>query len=381
MMEVGINSPQGEVMSGRGGINIQNFKKVFGHMRTSSDKKSDEKQGPSTPKATETREKSRVTWGRHDQVQLTPRSVGANAESKDTSPPMSSSSPPKRTPPPPAWPKSQEEIDAEYAKLIEGIDHFFEDSGAQSSEKDIQEPTSTQPGLITLEAPETDQPRITTQEVSSPPPSITTTTSPTATAVAAPAPRLDWPPGFNKPLGHARTQSDKPGQEDQPAPRAEKVKRQAKAGHTRAQSTGWGVVPTPKKEEAKKKFANLTGKAGVLMRRPKIEVASYETTEIRDNPDAEKKVSVRERIRQFERETEAQAQPSIISTGKAPEPAPSITTTTTTTTTTSSAPKKPLPPLPTPRPEDRPTAGETPMSPRRDAGLPSLNTSKSEKPS
>jgi hypothetical protein len=191
--------------------------------------------------------------------------------------------------------------------------------------------------------------------------------------------------GFNKPLGHARTQSDKPGQEDQPAPRAEKkLKQQARTGHIRAQSTGWGVEPTRKKE-AKQKFANLTGTAGVLKkddphrrRQVEIEVASYEKTEIRDNPDAEKKVSVKERIRQFELE----AQPSIISTGKAPEPAPSITTTTTTTTTTSSAPKKPLPPLPA-RPEDRPTAGETPMSPRRDAKpeLPSLNTSKSEKPS
>jgi hypothetical protein len=188
------------------------------------------------------------------------------------------------------------------------------------------------------------------------------------------------PPGFNKPLGHARTQSDKPGQEDQPTPRAEKVKRQAKAGHTRAQSTGWGVEPTPKKE-AKQKFANLTGRrAGVLKkddphrrRQPEIEEASYEKTEIRDNPDAEKPVSVKERIRQFELEAEAQAQPSIVSTGKAPEPAPSITTTTTTTTTT----------IPTPRPEDRPTAGETPTSARQDAKpeLPSLTTNKSEKSS
>jgi len=48
--------------------------------------------------------------------------------------------------------------------------------------------------------------------------------------------------GFNKPLGHARTQSDKPGQKGAPDSRVQKLKEETRKGHARASSNDWKKI-------------------------------------------------------------------------------------------------------------------------------------------
>src|SRR4029450_2782641 len=99
-MEVGINSPEGEIMSDRG-IG-RGFNKLVGHVRDLS--KSKEKDTPpSTPRASEKKDKSTVKFNLHPShremhAPLTPRSVAKGKPDANAS--MSSSAPPKRSPPP-----------------------------------------------------------------------------------------------------------------------------------------------------------------------------------------------------------------------------------------------------------------------------------------
>jgi hypothetical protein len=100
MMEVGINSPEGEIMSDRG-IG-RGFNKLVGHVRDLS--KSKEKDTPpSTPRASEKKDRSNVKFNlspshRETHAPLTPRSVAKGKPDANAS--MSSSAPPKRSPPP-----------------------------------------------------------------------------------------------------------------------------------------------------------------------------------------------------------------------------------------------------------------------------------------